>query len=453
MIFRFLQALFYCELYVEAAFYKLKSNSRVTMASNAVETFEVKLDETNRVFFPGDTVSGCVNLKLKEDLKIKEMRLECRGEAYVNWPEYSGSYTRYHYNKERYFSTMAVIFDEGKEKKNDVNSVACISGGRYRFSFKFIIPDKYLPTSFEGRYGNIRYWARAVIERGLGKSDIKTKPAQFLIGDYVALEDFEHVSDVVIEEDSHTTGWPCFKSGTLILRAEIDRGGFQQGDDINVSVLVTNETSRDVACTEVSLVQRTLFVGIEGGKTLSDHTICYVRKQGVVSGWEQEFPKISLTIPPKTFPTLISCKCIAVLYFILVKAKLKGKFTKDGYLEIPVVIACSADESEVPAQKDPQVRPVSQRPKRRKGTFFCVTGKTSLTGDLNDSSLEFRDQNEGDKFIVSPLSRPSENLEGNFTEIVNQYDLTNSFRKISTRKGSDTTHFLNNGGLKLISIV
>ena len=87
------------------------------MASNAIETFEVKLDETSRVFFPGDTVSGCVNLKLKEDIKIKEMRLECRGEAYVNWPEYSGSYTRYHYNKERYFSTMAVIFGEGKSLK------------------------------------------------------------------------------------------------------------------------------------------------------------------------------------------------------------------------------------------------------------------------------------------------------------------------------------------------
>ena len=84
------------------------------MASNSIETFEVKLDETNRVFFPGDTVSGSVNLKLKEDLKIKEMRLECRGEAYLNWPEYSGSYTRYHYNKERCFSTLAVIFGEGK---------------------------------------------------------------------------------------------------------------------------------------------------------------------------------------------------------------------------------------------------------------------------------------------------------------------------------------------------
>ena len=55
-----------------------------------------------------------------------------------------------------------------------------------------------------------------------------------------------------------------------------------------------------------------------GGKTFSDQTVCYVRKQGVLSGWEQDFPNISLAIPPKTYPTLISCKCIAVLYFILV---------------------------------------------------------------------------------------------------------------------------------------
>lgn len=87
---------------------------RAAMASNAIEIFEVKLDEANRMFYPGDTVSGRVNLKLKEDLKIKVMRLECRGEAYVNWPQYSGSHTRYHYNKERYFSAMAVIFGEGK---------------------------------------------------------------------------------------------------------------------------------------------------------------------------------------------------------------------------------------------------------------------------------------------------------------------------------------------------
>ena len=84
------------------------------MNSRTIEKFEVKLQDVNKVFCPGDTIYGQVNLKVKEDLKIKEMRLECRGEAYVNWPEYSGSYTRYHYNRERYFSAIEVIFGEGK---------------------------------------------------------------------------------------------------------------------------------------------------------------------------------------------------------------------------------------------------------------------------------------------------------------------------------------------------
>lgn len=90
--------------------------------------------------------------------------------------------------------TFAFILLTGKPNQNGVNSSACISHGSYSFSFQFVIPDKYLPASFEGRHGNIRYWARAVIDRGLGKSKMKTKPAQFFIGDYVALDDFKNVS-------------------------------------------------------------------------------------------------------------------------------------------------------------------------------------------------------------------------------------------------------------------
>ena len=176
----------------------------------------------------------------------------------------------------------------GKEKKNGLNPSACISGGSYRFSFNFIIPDKHLPTSFEGRHGNIRYCAR-----------------QLSITYYLSLHS-------------------------------------------------------------------------------------------------------------------------------LVRAKLRGKFIKNGNLEIPVVIVCSTSKSEVAAQKDTQVRPASQRPKRK--------GKTSLTGDLNDSNLKVFDQEEGDNVIVNPMCVPVKTHEGNFTDIVNQYDLTNSYREIATREEYDT-HF------------
>ena len=56
-----------------------------------------------------------------------------------------------------------------------------------------------------------------------------------------------------------------------MLKAETDRGGFKQGDDIHVSVLVTNETPYSVACIEVSLVQRSLFVDIGGRLDWSIH--------------------------------------------------------------------------------------------------------------------------------------------------------------------------------------
>lgn len=424
------------------------------MNSRTIEKFEVKLQDVNKVFCPGDTIYGQVNLKVKEDLKIKEMRLECRGEAYVNWPEYSGSYTRYHYNRERYFNAIEVIFGEEKEKENGVKSSACISQGCYSFSFKFIIPDKYLPTSFEGRHGNIRYWVRAVIDRGLGKSNVKTKPAPFMIGDYVALEDFENVSEALVEEEIKKTGMSCFRSGTLVLRAETDRGGFKEGDVIHVSVLVTNETPYNVACIEVSLVQRSLFVDIGGGKTFSDHTICDVRKQGVLKGWEQEFPKISLAIPSTTYPTLISCKCIAVLYFIQITAKFKGKLTKNGYLEMPVVIASSDDETVIEAQKNAQKKPASLRPLRRRGTFFCVTAQNTLLYKQDNSNMDFSDQEEVDDFIASHLSRTKQS----------GYNFTANSNKSLPRKQNHSSAFASrheperkfvnsNGQFKLISAV
>lgn len=425
------------------------------MGSSTIEAFEVRLDELKRVFYPGDSVSGRVHLKLKEDLKLKEMRLECRGEAYVNWPEYSGSYTRYHYNKERYFNAMAVIFGGGKQDENESNSSACISQGSYCFSFKFIIPDKYLPTSFEGHHGNIRYWARAVIDRGLGKKRLKTKPAPFLIGDYVALDDFEHVSDPLIEQGSHETGWLCFRSGRLEMRAEIGQSGFKLGDDIHLSLLVTNETTQDVTCTEVSLVQRTLFVDIEGRKTLSDDPISSVTKEGVFSGWEHEYSKISLTIPRGTYPTLISCKCIAVLYFILIRARLRGRFTRNAYLEIPVIIASSDEQSgnSIQAYQNGQVLSIAQRQKRGKGMFFCVTGKNAFSKDQASSDFDLRNGEESDSFIRSLKLRTNRKRQQNNFEENSDSSSSLSNSVFTPTRESDSTFFISNGQFRKISMV
>lgn len=86
---------------------------RRIMTKNRVETFKIHLQEKGRTFYPGEAVNGQVILKIKKYLKLRELRLECHGEANVNWPESTGTYTHYHHNKEQYFHAVSVISGQG----------------------------------------------------------------------------------------------------------------------------------------------------------------------------------------------------------------------------------------------------------------------------------------------------------------------------------------------------
>lgn len=140
-----------------------------------------------------------------------------------------------------------------------------------------------------------------------------------------------------------------------------------------------------------------------------------------------------------------------------IRTKLKGKFTKDCCLEIPVVIASSDDESVVQAQTESaHYWPTSQRPKRRKGTFFCVTGKNTLLEEEETSNQHLRDQEEMDNFIVSLISRSKRNREDALTEN-SDHGLTNNSNPnhvFTSRRKSDNSFFLsNNSQFKVISVV
>ena len=81
--------------------------SELSMAD--ISTFKVVLEDKERVYYPGDSVYGQVKLKIKKSLKFKELRLECLGEAEVSWPEWSGTYTKYCYNRQTYLELSAVL--------------------------------------------------------------------------------------------------------------------------------------------------------------------------------------------------------------------------------------------------------------------------------------------------------------------------------------------------------
>lgn len=75
-----------------------------------ISNFDVILDESEKIYLPGESVHGTVKLKVTKSLKLKEIRLECFGEAEVTWPVWSGTYTKYCYNRQTYLDLSAVLF-------------------------------------------------------------------------------------------------------------------------------------------------------------------------------------------------------------------------------------------------------------------------------------------------------------------------------------------------------
>ena len=140
--------------------------------------------------------------------------------------------------------------------------------------------------------------------------------------------------------------------------------------------------------------------------------------------------------------------------FLQIRAKLKGKFTKDGYLEIPIIIASSDDQSVLQAQKDAHVQPTSHRPKRRKGTFFCVTGKNTFHENQVISNLDLCDEEEVDSLVVSFTSSTGRTRADVFAEnLASSSHKSNSNHVRTSRPVSNSSFVVNYGQIKQISMV
>ena len=108
------------------------------------------------------------------------------------------------------------------------------------------------------------------------------------------------------------------------------------------------------------------------------------------------------------------------------------------------------------AQLSTQANMTSQKPKRRKGTFFCITGNTSLMGGLNSSKSEYFKEDENDQYVFSPTFRSVGSYEGTFTDIANVYNSRNGKiprGKVSIGHYTENSNVARNGRVKLVSVV
>lgn len=79
-----------------------------------VDYFVVEFYGGKRTFYPGEAINAALFLKVNNKLKLRGLRIEFHGEAYVQWRENVGEANKSYSNSETYLNTSATLFGKGE---------------------------------------------------------------------------------------------------------------------------------------------------------------------------------------------------------------------------------------------------------------------------------------------------------------------------------------------------
>ena len=83
-----------------------------------VDNFVVQFYGGKRTFYPGEAINGTLRLKVNKELKLRGLRIEFHGKAFVHWGETRGSgessSTRHYINSQTYIDTLATLIGKGQ---------------------------------------------------------------------------------------------------------------------------------------------------------------------------------------------------------------------------------------------------------------------------------------------------------------------------------------------------
>ena len=251
------------------------------------QVFVIEVQVGNREFFPGQTINRRVILHSREQKKLRGIYLTLVGRAYVHWTEQKGSgkHSRtVHYRAEEpYFNRRVNLWggDGGSQQ---------LPPGNYEWPFSFQLPST-LPTSYEGDYGNIRYWLEARMDRPW-KFDHVTKCA-FTVLERVDLNlSQEDLNAPRRGEAQKTLCCLWCKSGPLTLAVSTDQGAYCAGEKILLNAQLENNTNKEMRMLKAKL-RRTVALYARGKSRHHQDVVAEMKTTGGIPAgqifeWNQE---------------------------------------------------------------------------------------------------------------------------------------------------------------------
>ncbi|KAF2904844.1 hypothetical protein ILUMI_01315 [Ignelater luminosus] len=304
-----------------------------------MSSVHVYLDNDNGYCYPGQTIAGRVECCFDKHTKLRAVRISFKGRAETEWTESESYYdssnersetrnVRYH-AQEEYFNAEYNLVQGG----NDF----FFPPGRHTYPFSYILP-AYLPSSFEGRNGNIRYYIKAVVERSW-----KSNYEHLFSLNVVSPLDLNYVpgvrDPVATSVDKTMCSCWCNESGELTFEMSLPATGFVPGQEVNIGAHIENLTNVSAKCVKFKIIGNVEFIAhFPSTKIKSDERVIVECKAGGVGAHDDKSWTSALTIPGGfPYPNLIPCSIINLSYHLKAKVVVPWPHTNLRN-EVPILI-------------------------------------------------------------------------------------------------------------------
>ncbi|CAI9542878.1 unnamed protein product [Staurois parvus] len=295
-----------------------------------VKLFEVVFSDPERVYCGGEKVTGKVMVEVSEVTRVTKVKALACGVAKVVW-----STGPQHCKQEmEYLRVEDTLQMEDQPTVDSDGSVILRPGNQYEYKFGFELPQGPLGSTFKGKYGSVKYWVKAFLERpSLPALEVQKK---FQVVDLVDVNTPDLLSPVSGKKHKKMT---CLfiPDGHITMSASINRKGFCEGDDICISADFENTCSRIVVPKAAIIGKHTYLAN--GQTKVFTQKLCSVRGNHIISGMTDSWRGKSIRVP-KIKPSLLGCHILRVEYSLLVYVSVPG--AKKVILDLPLVIGTSS---------------------------------------------------------------------------------------------------------------
>jgi hypothetical protein len=286
------------------------------------------------IFFAGQTVSGTIELTLGKPKKVRGISVKISGHAKVQWSETTGTgkkqQTTHYSAREDYITSLVYLV--GSDASDQID----ILPGIHTFNFSCFLP-QMLPSSFEGKYGHIRYTITVTLERPW-KFDQSYKMG-FTVIKHLDLNYDSPALRIPTKYDLvKTFGCWCCTSKPLFITVQVPISGFVPGQIIPVSVHLVNESHVEIEAVKIKLVKVVDYKATypRSGLRTEKSTLQERRTDGVGKHSKGQFEE-NILIPAVPPSTAFLCRIISVRYEVEVTVKTGGMHL-DPVLSSPFTI-------------------------------------------------------------------------------------------------------------------